>query len=266
MESGAPVNSLPRLRGRVGVGLAARMPGPVLLFGLLFGLFLGLALAAADRGAEDVAEAGTGFGRAELGHRLLLLIDLARLDRQRDAPGGTVDRRDLGIDPLADREPVSALLAAVARQLGFADEAGHAVGQRHLEAAVLDPADRRGHDIALLDAGDARFERIGFELLDAEADALLLDIDVEHLDLDHLALAVIVHRLFAGAAPVDVGKVDHAVNIAGQADEQAKLGDIADLALDGAADRVLLDEGVPRVGHHLLQAEADAPLLRIDIA
>jgi len=69
---------------------------------LLFGLFLGFALAAADRGAQDVAEAGAGFGGAEFLHCPLLLIHFARLDRQRNAPGGAVDRGDLGIDPLAD--------------------------------------------------------------------------------------------------------------------------------------------------------------------
>ena len=37
----------------------------------------------------------------------------------------------------------------------------------------------------------------------------------------------------------------HAVDIAGQADEQAELGDVADLALELGADRVLLDEGSP---------------------
>ena len=98
-----------------------------------------------------------------------------------------------------------------------------------------------------LHGGHALLERIGFELLDAEADALLVDIDVEHLDPHHLALAVILDRVLAGPVPVDVGQVDHAVDVAGQADEQAELGDVAHLALDGAADRVLLDEGVPRV-------------------
>src|SRR5436305_9319645 len=232
---------------------------------LVVGLLVGLALTATDRGAEDVAEAGAGFGGAEFLHRPLLLIDLARLDRQCDAPRGAVDRRDLGIDPLADRKAVGALLAAIARQFGFADKAGHAVGQRHLDAAFLDRADRRGDDIALLDAGDTRFERIRFELLDAERDALLLGIDVEHLDPHHLALAVIVHRLFARPAPVDVGEMHHAVDIAGKADEQAELGDVADFALDRAADRVFLDKGVPRVRHDLLQAEADPALLRVDI-
>ena len=41
--------------------------------------------------------------------------------------------------------------------------------------------------------------------------------------------------------------MDHAVDVAGQADEQAELGDVADLALDLGADRVLLDEALPRV-------------------
>src|SRR5437763_203612 len=235
------------------------------LLGLIFGFGFGLALAAADRGAENVAEAGAGLGRAEFRHRPLLLIDLARLDRQRYAPRRAVDRRDLGIDPLADREAVGALLAAVARQFGFADKARHAVGQRDLDAAFLDRAHRRGHDVAPLDILDARLERVGLELLDAERDPLLFDIDVEHLDPDDLALAVVVHRLLAGPAPIDIGEMHHAVDIAGKTDEQTELGDIADLALDRAADRVLLGKRVPRVRHDLLQAEADAALLRIDI-
>src|SRR2546423_11071241 len=74
-------SSLPRLRGE------GHQVGAERLF-LVFGFFFGLALTAADRGAEDVAEASAGFGGAELLHRLLLLIDLARLDRQRDAAGG----------------------------------------------------------------------------------------------------------------------------------------------------------------------------------
>src|ERR1051325_3696567 len=137
----------------------------VLILGLVLGLVLGRALATPDRRAEDIAEAGAGLGGAEFGHRLLLLVDLARLYGQRDPPGGAVDGGDLGVEPLpappAGREAVGALLAAVARQLGFADEAGHAIGQGHLEAGVLDPADGRGDDIAFLHLADARLERIG---------------------------------------------------------------------------------------------------------
>ena len=49
--------------------------GPSALF---LGLGLALTLTPTDRRAEDVAEAGAGIGRAELDHRLLLLVDLAR--------------------------------------------------------------------------------------------------------------------------------------------------------------------------------------------
>src|SRR5713226_3242726 len=228
-------------------------------------LFVGLALAPADRRAEDIAEAGARIRRAELGHRPLLFVDLARLDRHRHATRGAVDRGDLGVNPLADRKTVGTLLAAVARQLGFPDEAGHTVGQRDLDPGFGDPRDRAGDDIAFLHLGHARLERVGLELLDAERNALLLDIDIEHLDAHDLPLVVVAHGLLAGAVPVDIREMHHAVDVARQADEETELGDVAHLALDGAADRVLFDEGVPRIRHDLLQAEADAPLLRIDV-
>src|SRR5690242_2334391 len=91
------------------------------------GFLVALVLATADRSAKDVAEAGAGVRRAELGHRPLLLIDFAGLDRRGDLAGRTVDRGDLGIDPFADGKAVGPLLAAVARQLGLADKAGDAV-------------------------------------------------------------------------------------------------------------------------------------------
>ena len=96
---------------------------------------------------------------------------------------------------------------------------------------------------------DAGFgaKAVGAELLDAERDALLLDVDVEHLRLDDVALLVVLHRLLAGLRPVEVGEVDHAVDVAVEADEQTELGLVLDLALDLGADRVLLGEGLPRV-------------------
>ena len=70
------------------------------------------------------------------------------------------------------------------------------------------------------------------ELLDAERDAFLLDIDVQHLGLDHLALFIGLDRFFAGLGPGQVGQMHHAVDILVQADEQAELGDRLDLAFD----------------------------------
>ena len=43
--------------------------------------------------------------------------------------------------------------------------------------------------------------------------------------------------------------MDHAVDLAGQADEQAELGDVLDLALELGADRIFLEEGLPRILH-----------------
>src|SRR4051795_13242135 len=122
-----------RWRHRGGARLTVREARLPAILGLV-----GLVLAEADRRAEDVAEAGAGIGRAEFLHRALLLIYLARLDRQRDPAGGAVDRGDLGVDPLTDRKAIGALFAAVARQLGFADEAGHVVGQHDLDTALGD--------------------------------------------------------------------------------------------------------------------------------
>ena len=55
-------------------------------------------------------------------------------------------------------------------------------------------------------------------------------------------------RFLARDAPGDVGHVDHAVDVAVEADEQAELGGVLDLALDLAADRMLLGERFPRIG------------------
>ena len=74
----------------------------------------------------------------------------------------------------------------------------------------------------------------GGELLDAEADAFLLGIGVQHHGLDSVALLVILERFLAGLGPVQVGQMHHAVDAAVEADEQAELGDVADLALDDA--------------------------------
>ena len=103
------------------------------------------------------------------------------------------------------------------------------------------------------------------QLLDAERDALLLDVDVEHLRLDHVAAVVLLDDLLARTVPVEVGEVDHAVDVAVEADEQAELGLVLDLALDLAADRMVAREGLPRVLQRLLEAERDAALGRIDL-
>src|ERR1700730_1457276 len=59
--------------------------------------------------------------------------------------------------------------------------------------------------------------------------------------------------------------MDHAVDVAVEAEEQPELGLVLDLALDERAGRVLLDEDLPRIAHGLLEAERDAALDGIDL-
>src|SRR5580704_9838327 len=124
--------------------------GPVPARALLVVLGLLVGARAVDRGAQDVAEARARIRRAELGHRAFFLVDLARLDGERRLARRAVERGHLGIDLLADSEAVGALLGAVARQLGLADEAGQPARQRHLDAAFGDLRHGAGDDIALL--------------------------------------------------------------------------------------------------------------------
>jgi hypothetical protein len=216
--------------------------------------------------AQDVAEARAGVGRAILRDRLLLLGDLARLDRQAQAPLLLVDVGDQGVHLVADREPLGPLLAPVAAEVRLADEAAQVLADRDLDPAVGDRRHRAGDHRAL--AQLLRLpgrERVLLQLLDAKADALLLDVDVEHLGAHHVALLVVLDRLLAGPAPVEVREMDHPVELLVEADEQAELRDVLDLALHLAADRMPGEEGLPRILHDLLEAEADPPLLLVDL-
>src|SRR5829696_8983530 len=65
-------------------------------------------------------------------------------------------------------------------------------------------------------------------------------------------------------APRHVGNVDQPVDVVLDLDEGAELGEVADLALDARADRVLLGQLVPGVALDLLEAERNAARRRID--
>src|SRR5438132_1688169 len=237
-------------------------PRVLRLFFLLLGRLFRCAL---ERGAEDVAEGRPRIGGAVLSDRLLLLRHFERLDRDLHLVGAAIELDDAGIDLLPDREPLWPLLGAVARQLGALDEGGEvAADDLYLDAGVLHLGHLAGHDRAFLELAGA-LKGIARELLDAERDALLLDVDVEHLGFDLVALLVLLDHLLAGSLPIEVGEMDHAVDVAVEAEEQPELGLVLDLALDHGAGGIFLDKGLPRVAHGLLEAERDAPLDRIDL-
>src|SRR6266699_2906600 len=111
------------------------------------------------------------------------------------------------------------------------------------ERAVVGDRD----DLALHARADGVFRRhvlprIGLQLLQAEADALALPVDVEHLDLDLLAD---VHQLggMGDAAVAHVGDVEQAVHAA-QVDERAEVGDVLHDAFADLTDLQLLHQDV----------------------
>src|SRR5690606_32130748 len=171
-----------------------------------------------------------------------------------DLAGLAVELGDAGVDLLAGGEALGPLLGAVAGEIGAADEGGQVgADDLHVEAAVLDVGDLAGDDGALAQfASRFRGERVALELLHAERDALLVDVDVEHHRLDHVAAVELLDDLLAGTVPVQIGQMHHAVDVAVETDEQAELGLVLDLALDLGAGGILLGELGPRIGQRLL--------------
>src|SRR5688572_4385281 len=223
-----------------------------------------------QRLAEDIAQRRARIRRSILRDRLLFLGDLQRFHREIRLLRA-VEADHHRIELLADLEALGALLVAVAAKVGALDEAGRsAVADLDLEPSVAHFEDRNGDRLALGDAAarsrrSRRRHAAALELLDAEADALLLDVDVKHLRLDGFALVMELQGFLARHAPGDVRHVDHPVDVAIEADEQPELGRILDLALDRRPNRVLGGEIGPRVRLRLLEAERNPALLLVDL-
>ena len=190
------------------------------------------------------------------GQRLELLGRGARADvahGQGDASIHRVDVRHLGLD----------LVAGAERRVGvrFAgrDEGLDALRDAH-EGAVLNHRQHGGlgHERSRLVVVQHRGPGVVPELLDAERDLLLVVVDAEDDGLDLVALVVEVGRVVDLDGPGQVGLVDHAVDAVFDADEDAVVGDAADLAGDLVAGLVLVGEQRPGIGLELLQAQADA--------
>src|SRR5262245_29757753 len=107
--------------------------------------------------------------------------------------------------------------------------------------------------------------RIFGELLHAERDALVVDVDAEHHRLDLVALLEHLRGMADLLRPVQIGHVHQAVDALFDADEHAEVGDVLDLSLDAAADRVIEPHQLPRIGLRLLEAERDAAVGGVDV-
>ncbi len=107
--------------------------------------------------------------------------------------------------------------------------------------------------------------RVVPQLLDAQRHLLLVVVDRQDDGFEVGALLVEVSGVVEPHTPREVGLVHHAVDAIFDADENAVIGDRANLAADLVAGLVLLGEQFPRIGLELLQAEADALGARVDL-
>src|SRR5688572_9446648 len=152
---------------------------------------------------QQVAEAGArrGLLGAVIGHRLLLLVDLLGLDRQRNRARLAIHAREAGFHFLADLQHRARVLDAIAAQLAGAQLAFDAVAEVDDRATRVHFLDEALDDGALRIVGDVLAERVLRELLDAQRDAFTFRIDGQHHGLHLLALLVVAHGFFAGHVP-----------------------------------------------------------------
>ena len=138
-----------------------------------------------------------------------------------------------------------ALLRVV--ELGDVDQPFDAFVELDERAEVRHPHDLALDRVADLVTREEVVPDVGGELLQAERQPLVLGVDVEHHRLDHVALLQHFGRVLDALAPRHVGDVDQAVDVLLDFDERAELGEVADLAGDLRADRILLGQVVPRI-------------------
>src|SRR5579863_2779421 len=156
----------------------------------------------------------------------------------------------------------------------------HALGPRHVRDVdqSIDPRldfDERAEagQVAHL-AGDPRAHGVALRqhhpgillgLLHPERDLLLVGIDLEHDRLDRLADGHELGRMPDVARPTHLADVHQTFDPRLQLDERAVIRDRHDLAMDTRADRILRRDVLPRIALELLEPEADALALPIDV-
>ena len=126
---------------------------------------------------------------------------------------------------------------------------------------VLDLAlDRRAERMVLLEA----LPGIAQALLEAERDAALVRIDLEHHHLDLLAGRDDLARMDVLLGPAHLGDVDQTLDARLELDERAVVGDVGDPAGELGADRIFELDALPGIGLELLHAERDALGLAVE--
>src|SRR5579872_4413744 len=193
-------------------------------------------------------------------------VVLQRADAQADLPFRRNQLDDLHLVGFADLQIELAVLAFLRRVVEFrhVDQAFDPFRQLHERAEVRHPGDLPLDGVADVVMLEELVPDVGLELLQAERQPLVLGVDIEDHRLDGVALLERFRRVLQPLAPGHVRDVDQAVDAVLDLDERAELGQVADLARDRRADRVLLGQLVPRIALDLLQAERNPARAGID--
>ncbi len=107
--------------------------------------------------------------------------------------------------------------------------------------------------------------RVGVQLLDAEGETLVIDIDIEDLGFDFLTLTIEIEGVDRTSRPGQVGNVDEAVYSVFDTDKNTEVRDVSNLGSDDRAFRVALIQPLPRILFDLLHAEGHATVLVVDL-
>lgn len=113
--------------------------------------------------------------------------------------------------------------------------------------------------------GSKGFPRIGGNLLHAQRDAATLLVDIQHHHFDFVTHLHNLGRVDVLVGPIHLGDVHQTFDARLDLDECAVIGDVGDLAEHAAVGRVTTCDVVPRIFAQLLQAEADAVTLAIEL-
>src|SRR4029077_6557784 len=158
-------------------------------------------------------------------------ILLGLLEPERNAAFLGIDLEHLHLDLLARRDDLAGMNVLFSpAHLRHVDQPLHAGLKLDEGAIVGDVGDGALEPRADRVFGSNALPRIGFELLDAEADALGLGIDADDLHLDAVADIHDLARM-GDTPPFHVGDVQQAVDAA-EIDKGAVVGDVLDHALD----------------------------------
>src|SRR5688572_10663124 len=175
-----------------------------------------------------------------------------------------IDLEHLQLDRLSLLHRVARLVDVRNAELRHGDESLDVAAQVHDDALVHQPhhapAQFGPDGVRLADAQP----RIFLRLLQAEGDALVLGVDVED---QHRHLVTLLHdfgRMLDALGPRHVGDVDQPVDARLDLHERAERREVADLAAEPRADRILLRQCHPGILLGLLHAERDLLFRLVD--